>query len=85
MLQFEREAIKQAGYDPTIIVICTLPDKVHLQHNELTADTDVNTQQPVLLLEPPELVAKLPAGKPQYSLRQLAVHALERPQIEIGG
>lgn len=57
MLQFEREAIKQAGYDPTIIVICTLPDKVHLQHNEeLTADTDVNTQQPVLLLEPPELV-----------------------------
>lgn len=57
VLQFEREAIKQAGYDPTIIVICTLPDKVHLQHNEeLTADTEVNTQQPVLLLEPPELV-----------------------------
>ena len=48
---------KQAGYDPTIIVICTLPDKVHLQHNEeLTANTDVNIKQPVLQLEPPELV-----------------------------
>lgn len=56
VLQFEREAIKQAGYDPTIIVICTLPDKVHMQHNEeLTTDTEVNTKQPVLLLEPPEL------------------------------
>lgn len=57
VLQFEREAIKQAGYDPTIIVICTLPDKVHLQHNEeLTVDTEVNIQQPVLQLEPPELI-----------------------------
>lgn len=57
VLQFEREAIKQAGYDPTIIVICTLPDKVHLQHNEeLTADAEVNIKQPVLQLEPPELV-----------------------------
>lgn len=58
VLQFERKAIKQAGYDPTIIVICTLPDKVHLQHNEeLKADTEVNTQQPLLILEPPESVS----------------------------
>lgn len=51
ILRFEREAISAAGYDPTIMVLCTLPEGVQLAHNlKVKAGDKVEVGQELLTL-----------------------------------
>lgn len=50
LLSFDRAAIEAAGYDPTVIVICTLPDGVRLTHCHIAAGTEVKVGQELVTL-----------------------------------
>lgn len=51
LMQFDRAQIVAAGFDPTVLVICTLPERVHLTHNEQVAAGDqVHQGQSLLTL-----------------------------------
>lgn len=50
LLSFDRAAIEAAGYDPTVIVICTLPDGGRLTHCHIAAGTEVKVGQELVTL-----------------------------------
>ena len=50
LLSFDRAAIEAAGYDPTVIVICTLPDGGRLTHCHIAAGTEVKVGQELITL-----------------------------------
>lgn len=50
LLSFDRASIVTAGYDPTVIVICTLPEGVRLTHCHIAAGTEVKVGQELVTL-----------------------------------
>ena len=50
MLSFDRDAIVAAGYDPTVMVICTLPEGVRMSHCPVAAGAEVKIGQELVTL-----------------------------------
>ena len=50
LLSFDRASIVAAGYDPTVMVICTLPEGVRLSHSPVAAGTELKVGQELITL-----------------------------------